>query len=784
MQHYLKQYAPAGNPAAPAQAVVGAGLYRFTVLTSRMLRLEYHPDGRFMDFATQTVVNRAFPPVDFQVREDEGSLEIITRDLHLRYNKQPFSPQGLSVELVHACSFYHNRWYYGDLPRTLQGTARTLDEADGAVPLSQGLMSGGGISLIDDSGAAYFGQDGLLHPREEGCVDLYLLGYGHDYLGCLADFYTLSGPTPLLPRFALGNWWSRYHPYTQETYRALMERFAREGVPLSVSVIDMDWHLTELEPQYGSGWTGYTWNRTYFPDPKAFLEELHRMGLRVTLNVHPADGCRAYEEAYPQVAEALGVKNGEKVDFDASDPRFLEAYLRFLHHPHEALGVDFWWVDWQQAGGSRIKGLDPLFILNHYHYHDNGRDGKAALVLSRYAGLGSHRTPVGFSGDTVASWESLDFQPYFTATASNVGYGWWSHDIGGHMHGVKDDELALRWLQFGVFSPIMRLHSGCNPFMVKEPWAYDSVGRAIARRFLRLRHQLLPYLHTMNLRAHAQGLPLVQPMYYGHGDTPEAYQVPNQYCFGSELMVCPITKPMHPELLRGAFDAWLPPGTYYDLFNGRRYRGGRRLRLHRSLDAMPVLARAGGIVPLAAEETLGNGVDLPAALDILLFAGAEGSFTLFEDEGQRQAFTPMALAWGDALEFEIQGVTGDAALPPPLRRVTLRLYGLGEAGELKVQGTALMSREREGNVLVLRFGPMDSARGMRLWLETGGSLAPNDILGDVLELLSAARIPYDLKTELMERLRRQPDASLALSELIALNLEEGLLSALAEIITA
>lgn len=123
-------------------------------------------------------------------------------------------------------------------------------------------------------------------------------------------------------------------------------------------------------------------------------------------------------------------------------------------------------------------------------------------------------------------------------------------------------------------------------------------------------------------------------------------------------------------------------------------------------------------------------------------------------------------------------------MPPPLRRITLRLYGLGEAGELKVQGTALLSREREGNVLVLRFGPMDSARGMRLWLETGGSLAPNDTLGDVLELLSAARIPYDLKTELMERLRRQPDASLALSELIALDLEEGLLSALAEIITA
>ena len=98
-------------------------------------------------------------------------------------------------------------------------------------------------------------------------------------------------------------------------------------------------------------------------------------------------------------------------------------------------------------------------MLNHYHYLDSGRRGNRRLTFSRYAGLGSHRYPIGFSGDTVISWDSLDFQPYFTATASNVGYGWWSHDIGGHMKGTKDDELATRWVQLGVFSPINRLHS-------------------------------------------------------------------------------------------------------------------------------------------------------------------------------------------------------------------------------------------------------------------------------------------------------------------------------------
>ena len=117
------------------------------------------------------------------------------------------------------------------------------------------------------------------------------------------------------------------------------------------------------------------------------------------------------------------------VQFDPADPHFMEVYLKDLHHPLEEEGVDFWWIDWQQGTVTKVPGLDPLWMLNHYHYLDSSWKGNRSLTFSRYAGVGSHRYPVGFSGDTVISWESLAFQPYFTNTASNVGYGWWSHDI-------------------------------------------------------------------------------------------------------------------------------------------------------------------------------------------------------------------------------------------------------------------------------------------------------------------------------------------------------------------
>jgi hypothetical protein len=137
-------------------------------------------------------------------------------------------------------------------------------------------------------------------------------------------------------------------------------------------------------------------------------------------------------------------------------------------------------IDWQQGEHSRIPGIDPLWyvlpasgrlsqgglsnnltsrMLNHFQFLDTGRDGRKSIIFSRFSGPGSHRYPVGFSGDSVVSWASLEFQPEFTATSSNIGYGWWSHDIGGHMLGGRNDELVTRWVQYGVFSPIFRLHS-------------------------------------------------------------------------------------------------------------------------------------------------------------------------------------------------------------------------------------------------------------------------------------------------------------------------------------
>ena len=175
------------------------------------------------------------------------------------------------------------------------------------------MLAFNGVAMVDDSATVLLQDDGWFAPRTPGNLDLYVFAYGRDYRAALRALYTLTGPTPLLPRYALGNWWSRYHPYTADEYVDLMDRFRAERLPLSVAVIDMEWHPVDIDPKYGSGWTGYTWNTELFPDPKQFLAELHERGLAVSLNVHPAEGVHAHEASYAAIAERMGIDPGTEM---------------------------------------------------------------------------------------------------------------------------------------------------------------------------------------------------------------------------------------------------------------------------------------------------------------------------------------------------------------------------------------------------------------------------------------------------------------------------------------
>ena len=774
------------RPMADPKAVLRGDRYRITILTSRLIRLEYAEDGEFRDTATQLALNRNFPVPDYTVSETEQGLTVETEHVRIRYNRQPFSSTGLSAELKGAFSVYASIWHYGVPVKTLGGTARTLDEADGAIPLEDGIQSARGYAVLDDSASMGMDDAGRLLPADFSGTDLYLFAYGHDFRTAIRDYLDLSGPVPVVPRFALGNWWSRFYPYTQQEYRELMERFQREEIPLSVSVLDMNWHVTEIDPKYGPGWTGYTWDRKKFPEPEKLLAWLHAQGLKVTLNDHPADGVRPCEELYPEMAKAMGEDpaDGKSFPFDAADGKMIRAMEQTIISALESIGVDFWWLDWQQQGGTTDPGMDPLFVLNHTRYLHALETGRAPLILSRYGGPGSHRYPVGFSGDTCITWASLDFQPYFTATAANIGYSWWSHDIGGHMHGALDPELIVRWVQFGVFSPVMRLHSSNNPFMNKEPWMFSPEKAEIMKSFLRLRHRLIPWLYSQNVRCSGERSMLLRPVYYDDPDIHARYSR-NQYLFGDCLMVCPVTRPADPETGLGETDVYLPEGLWTDFFTGRRYCGGRRLKMYRPLDQMPVLVRAGGILPMDGNENPRNGVDLPEQVLLRLFPAADGEAELIEDNGKlpedpgyRRVVTRIRMTREKGLTVEVFPPEGDTGLLPANRSCLLELNGVAEIPPDSTDCAFRYDPDRKALTITL------PASACCLRWNSFPEPADSDRTELIGSILQQARISYDLKTEVMRAVRKYNDPLLLMAELHTLPGTASLRGPLLEILTS
>lgn len=792
-------YQIATRPIALDANVVAGEKYRITVLTEGLIRLEYSEDGIFEDRATQMVFYRDFSSSDYRVVRTGDGIEIHTSRLHLIYNEKEFTSFGLSIQVKGKLSAYHSIWHYGEEIHDLGGTARTLDLADGAIPLDHGVVSRFGYSVLDDSHSQVLLQDGWIEPRKKGIRDLYFFGYGHDYKEALHDFYYLCGKTPMLPRYALGNWWSRYYKYTEESYLELMNRFEQENLPFTVAVVDMDWHLVDIDPKYGSGWTGYTWNRELFPDPVRFLKELHSRGMHTTLNVHPAEGVKAHEEMYTEMAKALGVdyEHEDPINCDVASPEFLEAYFKYLHHPHEEEGVDFWWIDWQQGSNSKIEGLDPLWILNHFHFLDSRRNGKRPMTFSRYAGPGSHRYPVGFSGDTVITWESLDFQPYFTATASNVGYGWWSHDIGGHMLGYKNDEMTARWVQFGIYSPIMRLHSSSSEFNGKEPWRYKKETELVVGEALRERHKMLPYLYTMNYRSYQENLPVVMPMYYDYPEVREAYEVRNQFCFGSELIVAPVTTPRIPAINAAKVKVWLPEGLWYDIHTGMMYSGGRTLDMYRMLSDIPVLAKAGAILPFTDEISGVQAGKNPDSFKIQVFAGNSGSFTLYEDDNETCDYEKgiCVLTNMDYVEdsaenkFVIQPSRGALHLIPEKRSYVVELVGYRKSQQVQV---FVDGRKAEVNVeycesrqaLVLTIPETEVTKKIQVCLTGPALTCQNKVDERCFDFLNQAEISFLLKDQIYSRIQKRSSIPVLIGELNAMKLDEDLYGALLEILTA
>lgn len=785
---------PETAPAARDEAVVEGAGYRFTVLTPSVIRMEYAANGNFEDRASQRIWYRDHPAPEFDVTKDGDVVEIATNEMTLRYTETAggFTEDSLSIRIPGDGT----EWRYGDVADALGGAVRTVDGLDGGTPLDAGLINPDGWTVIDDSESLVFEDDGWVERRtgNESIEDLYFFAYGDDYRSLLGELVTIAGPVPMIPRWSLGNWWSRYWAYSEADLRDLLTTFQELDIPLSVCVIDMDWHTTDNE--YHGGWTGWTWNRELFPDPAGFISWLHDQDLHTGLNIHPADGVHPHEEQYENFADSMGIDPASEtpIEFDSSDSTFLEGYFEHVIRPiEERDGVDFWWIDWQQWDECpNLPGLDPLWALNHLHALDRTRNGRRPFILSRWAGIGGQRYPIQFSGDAHITWESLGFQPYLTMSSANVGCGWWSHDIGGHTGGTGDPiqfgELYTRWTQFGALSPVNRIHTTHDAYLDKRPWEFPDTIENLLVDSLQFRHRLIPYLYTMAWRHHRIGIPLIEPLYYSSPQDPAAYTCTSTYLFGTELAAAPYTTPRGQSTNLSRQPVWLPEGEWFDFFDGRRYQDGWHVR-YGTLEDIPLYARAGAIVPLGPQAS--SNTEPPRRLQVTVFPGADNGFELYEDDGKSNgylggdyAITPFDLSWEeDRLGLEIGPPEGNRDHIPDSRRYDVAIRGIIEPDRVVAQSPSIIATteyEEASRTLRIALEPAAVGQSLELCVETNEeSLIEHRNHENPRELLERFVAPSGMKESLEQRIRTDPHDPSWLDE-FAVGLDRSQLRTLAE----
>jgi hypothetical protein len=418
----------------------------------------------------------------------------------------------------------------------------------------------------------------------------------------------------------------------------------------------------------------------------------------IALRVEPPPPPQAPE--LPQPPRPAGILRGPvalrdvvpapRIYLNLAERKEAQVSMSDLHAPLIQQGMDFWWVD-GGGGAAQMPGLDPQLWTNKVFYDATEQEtGKRAFILSRYGGWGSERYPGFFTGDAYSEWRVLAYEVAYTARGGNVLVPYISNDIGG-FHGAKIPfDLYARWIEFGAFSPILRMHSAHeNPLEgnTRMPWLYGPKGVALMRKYFALRMQLLPYLYTYSWQAHERSLPLLRPLYLEWPDLEQAYRHSHEYYFGGQMLVAPVLE------ADGRRTVYLPPGNWMDFFTGKHYRGDSTFTARYAPDATPVFVREGAIVPERASLAKHAGAE---SGDVAINVYGEGNsrFDLYEDDGTsldyergKYATTPITYRTSAARHRLVIGPTaGSFAGQQEARGYQVRIHGARRPGAILVNG--------------------------------------------------------------------------------------------------
>lgn len=630
----------------PANPLVW-GKNRLTIITPSLIRLEYATDEKFVDQPTLFASERGniLDKAKIQVKDmGDRCYEITTADLRIyfKHDGYPFSTSNLAI--YYRMNGKEKKFTNRFLPKNnLGGAIETLDRVTKAIPMNDGILSRDGWYMVDDNRSDLL-VDGWLKPRDtqKHLQDQYCFIYGDDYKKALADLGAISGKVPMTRKYVHGIWYCRYWDYTSKEVMQIIKGYNEHDFPLDNFVLDMGWHTNDATTGTGHNghlnWNGYTWNNGLIPDPRALIDSIHQQGITLSLNDHPHDGIRPHEKNYAAFMKSMGETMGELLLFAPGDRKYMTNFFEYAHRPAEQMGVDFWWLDWQQNYlYPYVPGTNTTTLawLNRLYYRDSKHNGLRGCCYSRWAGLGDHKHPIQFSGDAQANWNVLAFEVELTACSGNGGCYYWAHDIGG-FRGAPNPELTVRWTQFGALSAALRVHSTKDSRLDRRPWLGNDTIVAAIRKAYHLRSQLIPYIYSSVWQTHRTMIPLNRCLFIEYGKQEEAYKNPQEYLFGDLILTAPITSPGKGRDKVASQDVWLPHGeVWYDFFTNNSYAGGNKYQVSKPLDQFPMFIKGGWILPLQPYTSRPTSAELSKLILRIYPAGCDvdNTYNLYEDDG-------------------------------------------------------------------------------------------------------------------------------------------------------
>lgn len=606
--------------------------YRFTILSPRLIRLEYSESGNFVDKPTEFARFRDFSEFKFEKQENDKFLLIRTKYFQVTYLKNKpilgtkVNPTAnLKIELLKT----DNVWYYKHPEAKNYGAPSNSIDDSGKINLKRGLYSLDGFSSYDDSKGLILDENNQFVERSESETDVYVFLYYNDFLESLKDYFYLTGYPPLIPRYALGNWWTRATNYNDNSVKDLIDDFSEKEVPISLFLLDKNWHLNDYNNNIVD--SGFTWNNKNFSDPKLMIDYLHSKGIRLGLNINPSN-IYPIEKNYKEFKEKVG-STEEIIPFNVYDYNFIKSYFTYLINPLEKDGLDFYWLDIDDTKNSKM-----LFTLDEYHYQFGASDyHKRPFLLTRNGNIAAHRYPVTYSGKTIVNWDTLKLIPKYNMLATDNGNSFWAHDIGGYHKGTENNELYTRFVQLGTFSPILKFGSDDGKFYKREPWKWDYKTFMITKNYLQLRHSLIPYLYSEAYKYHKTAKPLIIPLYYAQPEVYDDSVFNSEYYFGSEFFISPILSTKEPVMDRVIHRFYLPIGIWFDFVTGKKFIGGKQYLSFFKDEDYPVYVKAGAIIPLGHNEEI-NDTNPPKNMEIQIFPGKSSSYKLYEDDGVSELY--------------------------------------------------------------------------------------------------------------------------------------------------